>query len=81
MADDAGAVADAALDLIAGSMGLPGVRPEQPVAGLHVDSVTLLRVVEALQERFDITVDVVDVFSAEVVGDLVRLVEEAVAAR
>ncbi|MBB5960729.1 acyl carrier protein [Saccharothrix tamanrassetensis] len=81
MADEVDAVGSGALEVIADAMGVADVRPEQSMSDLHPDSATLLQVVGALQERFDITFDVVDVFSAEVVGDLVRLVREAVATR
>jgi acyl carrier protein len=43
---------------------------------LEANSVLLLRLMAALQRRFDVVLDVVDMFTVEDVGDLVRLVEE-----
>lgn len=44
--------------------------------GLEATSVTLLRLMVSIKRRFDVDLDVVDMFTVDDVGDLVRLVEE-----
>lgn len=42
---------------------------------LGATSVSLLRLMVSIQNRFDVTLDVVDMFTVDKVGDLVELVE------
>jgi acyl carrier protein len=55
------------------------VSPESTLESLGATSVTLLRLMSSLQRRFGIVLDVVDMFSVDDVGDLIRLVEERMA--
>lgn len=52
------------------------VSPDSSLDDLEASSVLLLRLMVALQQKFDVVLDVVDMFSVDDVGDLVRLVEE-----
>lgn len=52
------------------------VSPDSSFDDLEASSVLLLRLMVALQRRFDVVLDVVDMFSVDDVNDLVRLVEE-----
>ena len=54
------------------------VSPDSTLEDLEVSSVLLLRLMVALQRKFDIVLDVVDMFSVDDVADLVRLVEERI---
>lgn len=45
---------------------------------LEADSVLMLRLMVALQRKFNVVLDIVDMFDVEVIGDLLRLVEERV---
>jgi acyl carrier protein len=54
------------------------VSPDSSLDDLEVTSVLLLRLMVALQRRFDVVLDVVDMYSVDDVGDLVRLVEERI---
>lgn len=47
--------------------------------GLGASSVSLLRLMVSIQSKFDIDLDVVDMFTVNDVGDLIRLVEERMA--
>jgi acyl carrier protein len=71
-------VMDVVLAEIADVLGLAEVRAEQRMPDLGADSVTLLRLMGVLQERFDISMDVVDIFTAELAGDLVATVEASI---
>jgi acyl carrier protein len=81
MSDKDGIIEAEVLREAAKVVGVVEVRAEQRVADLKPDSVTLMRLIAALQERFDISIDVVDVFTAETVSDLVDIVEYGVRAR
>jgi acyl carrier protein len=48
---------------------------------LGATSVSLLRLMVSIQSRFGVDLDVVDMFSVDGVGDLVRLVEERMTRR
>ncbi|TDV49795.1 acyl carrier protein [Actinophytocola oryzae] len=52
------------------------VSADSSINGLGVNSVLMLRLMVALQREFDVALSVADMFGAEDVGDLVRLVEE-----
>jgi acyl carrier protein len=49
--------------------------------GLGATSVSLLRLLVSIQSRFDVDLDVVDMFSVDDVGDLIRLVEGRITRR
>ncbi|MEV6256976.1 acyl carrier protein [Nocardia sp. NPDC051911] len=70
---------DSVLDEVAASFGVPAVSPDQTLAGLGVDSVAVLRCMTRLQNRFDVAIDVVDMFTATQVRDLVELVAGSIA--
>lgn len=46
--------------------------------GLEATSVLLLRLMVTIQRRFDVELDVVDMFTVDNIGDLVQLVEERI---
>ncbi|MFF7636240.1 acyl carrier protein [Kitasatospora sp. NPDC008050] len=46
---------------------------------LGATSVSLLRLMVSIQSKFDVDLDVVDMFTVDDIGDLVRLVEERIA--
>jgi acyl carrier protein len=52
------------------------VSADSSLGSLGVNSVLVLRMMVALQRRFNVALSVVDMFSADIVGDLVQLVEE-----
>ena len=49
---------------------------ESTFNSLDATSVTLLRLIVVLKSRFDVDLDVVDMFTVDTVNDLVLLVEE-----
>jgi acyl carrier protein len=51
---------------------------ESTFDSLEATSVSMLRLMALLQGRFGVTLDVVDMFSVEDIGDLMQLVEERV---
>lgn len=55
------------------------VSPESTFDDLGASSLHLLRLVSSFNRRFDVALDVVDMFSVDNVGDLIRLVEERMA--
>jgi acyl carrier protein len=52
------------------------VSPDSTFDGLEATSVSLLRLMVSIQRRFDVDLDVVDMFAVDDIGDLIRLVEE-----
>ncbi|MBM7442867.1 acyl carrier protein [Streptomyces sp. HB132] len=52
------------------------VSPDSTFDDLTADSVSLLRLMVAIQSKFDVDLDVVDMFTVGNVGDLIQLVEE-----
>ncbi|WP_369174966.1 acyl carrier protein [Streptomyces sp. R28] len=62
---------------VAKAFGVPEVKGEDHFAQLGANSVSLLRLMSALQEKYDITIDLVDIFQARTVAELVVLVENA----
>jgi acyl carrier protein len=52
------------------------VSPDSTLDDLGADSVSLLRLMASIQRRFDVVLDVVDMYSVNDVGELIRLVEE-----
>jgi acyl carrier protein len=52
------------------------VSPDSTFDDIGANSVVLLRLMASLQRKFDVVLDVVDMFSVDDVGDLIRLVEE-----
>ncbi|BFV59633.1 hypothetical protein KCMC57_up47370 [Kitasatospora sp. CMC57] len=55
------------------------VSEESTFDALGATSVSLLRLMVSIQSAFDVDLDVVDMFTVENVGDLVRLVDERIA--
>ena len=51
------------------------VTAESTLFDLGANSLDLLRLMNQFQQKFDVLLDVVDMFSAENVGELVQLVE------
>ncbi|MDJ0105749.1 acyl carrier protein [Rhodococcus erythropolis] len=70
---------DLVLEEIAASFDVQVLSLDDTLAGLGVDSVRLLRCMTRLQERFDVAIDVVDMFTAVQVRDLVAVCADAVA--
>jgi acyl carrier protein len=56
------------------------VTPDSTLDELEATSLHLLRLMSSLQHKYNIALDVVDMFTVENVDDLIRLVEERVAA-
>lgn len=52
------------------------VSPDSTFEDLGATSVLFLRLMVSLQRKFDVALDVVDMFSVDDVADLIRLVEE-----
>jgi acyl carrier protein len=52
------------------------VSADSRLGDVGANSVLLLRLMTALQRKFNVVLSVVDMFSVDDVGDLVRLVEE-----
>lgn len=52
------------------------VTPDSTLFDLGATSLSLLRLMASLQRRFDVALDVVDMYSVDSIGELVRLVEE-----
>jgi acyl carrier protein len=52
------------------------VSPTSTLESLGATSVTLLRLMAAVRRELDVELDVVDMFSIDDVGDLIRLVGE-----
>ena len=71
-------ISDDVLSVISDVFSPREVLPNSKIGALEADSVSLLRLMVVLQRRFNVTLDVVDMFNADDVGDLVRLVEERV---
>lgn len=67
---------DDVMSVISGVFAPAEVTPDSTFDDLEATSVSLLRLMVALQRKFSIDVDVVDMFTINDVGDLVRLVEE-----
>lgn len=55
------------------------VSPDSTFDGLEATSVSLLRLMASIRRKFDVDLDVVDMFTVDDVGDLIRLVEERMA--
>lgn len=57
------------------------VSPHSTFESLGATSVSLLRLMVSIQSRIDVDLDVIDMFTVDGVGDLIRLVEERMAPR
>lgn len=57
------------------------VSPDSTFDDLTADSVSLLRLMVAIQSKFDVDLDVVDMFTVGDVGELIDLVEGRMAPR
>jgi mycobactin peptide synthetase MbtE len=62
---------------VARTFGVPEVRADDSFARLGANSVALLRLMSAIQERYDITIDLVDIFQVGNVAELVTLVDKS----
>ncbi|MGZ2357922.1 acyl carrier protein [Streptomyces sp. 372A] len=74
MSEPAMTVIDGVLEEVATSFGLASVSINDSFVDLRVSSVAVLRLMAALEDRFDIPLDLVDLFQAQTVDDLVELV-------
>ncbi|WP_030348948.1 acyl carrier protein [Streptomyces sp. NRRL S-1022] len=74
MSEPAVSVIDGVLEEVATSFGLASVSIDDSFVDLRVNSVAVLRLMAALEKRFDIPLDLVDLFQAQAVDDLVELV-------
>ncbi|MFH9663487.1 acyl carrier protein [Streptomyces sp. NPDC017248] len=74
MSEPAMTVIDGVLEEVATSFGLASVSINDSFVDLRVNSVAVLRLMAALEDRFDIPLDLVDLFQAQAVDDLVELV-------
>ncbi|MFF9350161.1 acyl carrier protein [Streptomyces sp. NPDC014734] len=72
---DAQKVADSILDETAKILRTPSVTLEDDLAALHANSLVVLQLMSAVEERFDTSIDMVDMFRIRTVRDLVELVE------
>ncbi|MGQ0610337.1 MAG: acyl carrier protein [Paracoccaceae bacterium] len=65
----------AAIVVAVGRIGAEGLRADTPLSALGLDSVTMVEIVFAVEERFDIAIPL-DIDTAPLgLGDLARLVE------
>lgn len=55
------------------------VSPDSTFESLEATSVSFLRLMASIKRRFDVDLDVVDMFDVDDVGDLIQLVEERMA--
>jgi acyl carrier protein len=67
---------DDLMSAIAGVFAPVEVSPHSTFDELGATSVSLLRLMVAIQSRFNVVLDVVDMFSVDEVGGLIRLVEQ-----
>ncbi|MFI5726991.1 acyl carrier protein [Streptomyces cyaneofuscatus] len=81
MNDIAPIPADDILREVAKSFELPTVNPADSFTDLQQNSLAVLRMMVALEKRYGVGIDLVDVFSAASVADLVQLVQAAANAR
>jgi acyl carrier protein len=75
MSEDTRAVADVVLREVAKSFCATNVALEDKFAELRANSVSVVRLTSALQNRYGISIDIVEMLSAVTVRDLVILVE------
>ena len=68
-------IAEGTLAEVARTFDLPNVSFGDSFADLRTKSFAVLRLKVALEKRFDISVDLVDIFTAKIVADLVDMVE------
>lgn len=52
------------------------VSPESTLDSLEATSISLLRLMASIQSRFDVELDVVDMFTVGDIGELIQLVKE-----
>jgi len=64
---------------VARSFERPEVGVDDDFAQLGANSVALLRLMSAIQEKYDISIDLVDILQIENVAELVKLVNESLA--
>jgi acyl carrier protein len=81
MVEDARTTPAFVLREVAAHFGVPTVSPADTLVGLRAGSVSILRLMAALRDRFDISIDVVDMFQAVAVSDLVVLVADSMSRR
>ncbi|MDW4909128.1 acyl carrier protein [Streptomyces sp. ADMS] len=64
---------------VARAFEIPEVGVGDSFAKLGANSVGLLRLMSAIQEKFDVIIDLVDIFQVKNVAELVTLVDEVLA--
>ncbi len=67
---------DAVMSVLSDVFAPAEISPESTFDDLQATSVSLLRLMVSLQRKFDVDLDVVDMFGVKDVGDLIRLVGE-----
>jgi acyl carrier protein len=61
------------IDEVQRVLNVRDVTPDTPIDAVGADSQALLRLTAALEETFDVSIDIVDMFTARSVADLVDL--------
>ena len=74
-------LSDEVVTIVSDVFDVKGVSPDRNFDDLEATSVLFLRLMLAIQGRFDIELDVVDMYSVDYVADLIQLVEERVPQR